>query len=396
MPPGAEQKVRHTMKTSNNGKRSAATLKAILAAALIMASAASMSACGEADAMSDTVTSGADTSAYTREIEEEPVSPDTETTFTSEAEDSNDESGYTDNSTSNYYNSYEYDYEYNENNENNEYIEYEYDDCSGSNAETDNSEASEPAETECDSISEPVQPEAPVETPAEETVPDIDSDYDYAADAAIRTNVVELQVASPSVGATDAVVKADVINRSGSTITMTGITVYDDMLNPVAANYAACNNDSSEISLEYSLGSDLGLVLERGRTYYYNFTVMQDGQLFTHKTQDFKTISVDDTFAFELCPAEITDTLATVSARVSNPTGAQVAIVGCKLYTPQGALMGEQEYGIDTTDQEFTISFDFDNEGEKLTPAKDYEFQVYIRYNGETYTSNYGSFTTLP
>ena len=371
--PGAEQKVRHTMKTSNKGKRSAATLKAILAAALIMASAASMSACGEADAMSDTVTSGADTSAYTREIEEEPVSPDTETTFTSEAEDSDDESGYTDNSTSNYCNSYEYDYEYNENNENNEYIEYEYDDCSGSNsadAETDNS--------------------------TEETVPDIDSDYDYAADAAIRTNVVELQVASPSVGATDAVVKADVINRSGSTITMTGITVYDDMLNPVAANYAACNNDSSEISLEYSLGSDLGLVLERGRTYYYNFTVMQDGQLFTHKTQDFKTISVDDTFAFELCPAEITDTLATVSARVSNPTGAQVAIVGCKLYTPQGALMGEQEYGIDTTDQEFTISFDFDNGGEKLTPAKDYEFQVYIRYNGETYTSNYGSFTTLP
>lgn len=369
-PFGAEQKVRHTMKTSNTGKRSAATLKAILAAALIMASAASMSACGEADAMTDTVTSGADTSAYTREIEEEPVSPDTETTFTSEAEDSNDESGYTDNSTSNYYNSYEYDYEYNENNE---YIEYEYDDCSGSNSS-----------------------DAETDTSAEETVPDIDSDYDYAADAAIRTNVVELQVASPSVGATDAVVKADVINRSGSTITMTGITVYDDMLNPVAANYAACNNDSSEISLEYSLGSDLGLVLERGRTYYYNFTVMQDGQLFTHKTQDFKTISVDDTFAFELCPAEITDALATVSARVSNPTGAQVAIVGCKLYTPQGALMGEQEYGIDTTDQEFTISFDFDNGGEKLTPAKDYEFQVYIRYNGETYTSNYGSFTTLP
>ena len=386
------------MKTSNNGKRSAATLKAILAAALIMASAASMSACGEADAMSDTVTSGADTSAYTREIEEEPVSPDTETTFTSEAEDSDDESGYTDNSTSNYYSSYEYDYEYNENNENNEYIEYEYDDCSGSSsaAETDNSASSAPAETECDSTSESVQSESPVDTPAEETIPDIDSDYDYAADAAIRTNVVELQVASPSVGATDAVVKADVINRSGSTITMTGITVYDDMLNPVAANYAACNNDSSEISLEYSLGSDLGLVLERGRTYYYNFTVMQDGQLFTHKTQDFKTISVDDTFAFELCPAEITDTLATVSARVSNPTGAQVAIVGCKLYTPQGALMGEQEYGIDTTDQEFTISFDFDNGGEKLTPAKDYEFQVYIRYNGETYTSNYGSFTTLP
>ena len=373
------------MKTSNNGKRSAATLKAILAAALIMASAASMSACGEADAMSDTVTSGSDTSAYTREIAEETVSPDTETTFTSEIEDSDDESGYTDNSTSNYYNSYEYDYEYNENNE---YIEYEYNESSCS--------SSSESETDCRTESESEQPESPVETPAEETVPDIDSDYDYAADAAIRTNVVELQVASPSVGATDAVVKADVINRSGSTITMTGITVYDDMLNPVAANYAACNNDSSEISLEYSLGSDLGLVLERGRTYYYNFTVMQDGQLFTHKTQDFKTISVDDTFAFELCPAEITDTLATVSARVSNPTGAQVAIVGCKLYTPQGALMGEQEYGIDTTDQEFTISFDFDNEGEKLTPAKNYEFQVYIRYNGETYTSNYGSFTTLP
>ena len=38
--------------------------------------------------------------------------------------------------------------------------------------------------------------------------------------------------------------------------------------------------------LDGIIGSDLGLVLERGRTYYYNFTVMQDGQLFTHKTQD--------------------------------------------------------------------------------------------------------------
>ena len=230
----------------------------------------------------------------------------------------------------------------------------------------------------------------------EDDSPVIEAGHDYSEDALVRTNETEIRVNYPTVGATDATLRADVINRTGGTVTMAGITVYSDMGEVIATDYQACSQSGGDFSITYSLRSDLGLVLERGRTYYYRFAVMNDGELFTHDSADFRTVEVDDTFAFELMQPEISENLAVVSAKVMNPSGAHATIAGCRIYTPQGALMGEQEIGIDTTDSQFTLSFDFDNDGEKLPEAKDYEFQVYIRYNGETYTSNYGSFTTLP
>ena len=230
----------------------------------------------------------------------------------------------------------------------------------------------------------------------EDDSPVIEAGHDYSEDALVRTNETEIRVNFPTVGATDATLRADVINRTGGTVTMAGITVYSDMGEVIATDYQACSQSGGDFSITYSLRSDLGLVLERGRTYYYRFAVMNDGELFTHDSADFRTVEVDDTFAFELMQPEISENLAVVSAKVMNPSGAHATIAGCRIYTPQGALMGEQEIGIDTTDSQFTLSFDFDNDGEKLPEAKDYEFQVYIRYNGETYTSNYGSFTTLP
>ena len=370
------------MKNSKERRNSASIMKSLLAASIIMMSAVSMSACGDSTPAS--VTGLSDSPA------DEVVSYEPDTGGIPIDQKGCEESGE-DPSEDEYNNEDNYDFTDNSDDydDNGSYEAeepepaYEYDsgtDCSG--------------ETVCyESV--PAE-ESQASAPEEAAAPPIDQSHDYSAEADVRTNIVEIRAAEPSVGATDAVIKADVLNRSDGSITMVGCTLYSDMGEPVAATYQECSNDEPEFSLEYSIGSDLGIVLERGRTYYYRFAVMKDGELFTHDRKDFKTISVDDTFAFELQPAEISETVATVSATVHNPTNARAMIVGCKLYTPQGALMNEQEYGIDTTDTDFTVSFDFTNDGEKLPEASDYEYQIYLKYNGEKYTSNYGSFTTLP
>ena len=336
---------------------------------------------------------------------------------------SNDTNCY-DNSESNYYNNYDYseennyEYEYveddtssaSDSSSSDPYVDEDYDDyfvdeedCDDEFYVAEDEEyeddcyVAEDEEYEDDCyVAEDEEAEEQGVGCGEDDSPVIEAGHDYSEDALVRTNETEIRVNYPTVGATDATLRADVINRTGGTVTMAGITVYSDMGEVIATDYQACSQSGGDFSITYSLRSDLGLVLERGRTYYYRFAVMNDGELFTHDSADFRTVEVDDTFAFELIQPEISENLAVVSAKVMNPSGAHATIAGCRIYTPQGALMGEQEIGIDTTDSQFTLSFDFDNDGEKLPEAKDYEFQVYIRYNGETYTSNYGSFTTLP
>ena len=379
------------MKNSKERRSSASIMKSLLAASIIMMSAVSMSACGDSTPASVT---GLSDSPADEVVSYEPdtggIPIDQKGCEESGEEPSEDEYNNEDN------------YDFTDNSDN-----YDYTDNSDDYDDNDSCEAEEPepayeydSGTDCSGEtvcyeSVPAE-ESQASAPEEAAAPPIDQSHDYSAEADVRTNIVEIRAAEPSVGATDAVIKADVLNRSDGSITMVGCTLYSDMGEPVAATYQECSNDEPEFSLEYSIGSDLGIVLERGRTYYYRFAVMKDGELFTHDRKDFKTISVDDTFAFELQPAEISETVATVSATVHNPTNARAMIVGCKLYTPQGALMNEQEYGIDTTDTDFTVSFDFTNDGEKLPEASDYEYQIYLKYNGEKYTSNYGSFTTLP
>ena len=336
---------------------------------------------------------------------------------------SNDTNCY-DNSESNYYNNYDYseennyEYEYveddtssaSDSSSSDPYVDEDYDDyfvdeedCDDEFYVAEDEEyeddcyVAEDEEYEDDCyVAEDEEAEEQGVGCGEDDSPVIEAGHDYSEDALVRTNETEIRVNYPTVGATDATLRADVINRTGGTVTMAGITVSSDMGEVIATDYQACSQSGGDFSITYSLRSDLGLVLERGRTYYYRFAVMNDGELFTHDSADFRTVEVDDTFAFELMQPEISENLAVVSAKVMNPSGAHATIAGCRIYTPQGALMGEQEIGIDTTDSQFTLSFDFDNDGEKLPEAKDYEFQVYIRYNGETYTSNYGSFTTLP
>ena len=336
---------------------------------------------------------------------------------------SNDTNCY-DNSESNYYNNYDYseennyEYEYveddtssaSDSSSSDPYVDEDYDDyfvdeedCDDEFYVAEDEEyeddcyVAEDEEYEDDCyVAEDEEAEEQGVGCGEDDSPVIEAGHDYSEDALVRTNETEIRVNYPTVGATDATLRADVINRTGGTVTMAGITVYSDMGEVIATDYQACSQSGGDFSITYSLRSDLGLVLERGRTYYYRFAVINDGELFTHDSADFRTVEVDDTFAFELMQPEISENLAVVSAKVMNPSGAHATIAGCRIYTPQGALMGEQEIGIDTTDSQFTLSFDFDNDGEKLPEAKDYEFQVYIRYNGETYTSNYGSFTTLP
>ena len=378
------------MKNSKERRNSASIMKSLLAASIIMMSAVSMSACGDSAPASVTGLSDSPTGeVVSYEPDTGGIPADQKGSEESGEEPSEDE--YKDDYKDDYNN--EDDYDFTDNSD-------DYDDNDSCEAEEPESAYEYDSGTDCpgETVSYESVPaeESQASAPEEAAAPAIDQSHDYSAEADVRTNIVEIRAAEPSVGATDAVIKADVINRSGGSITMVGCTLYSDMGEPVAATYQECSNDEPEFSLEYSIGSDLGIVLERGRTYYYRFAVMKDGELFTHDRKDFKTISVDDTFAFELQPAEISETVATVSATVHNPPNARVMIVGCKLYTPQGALMNEQEYGIDTTDTDFTVSFDFTNDGEKLPEASDYEYQIYLKYNGEKYTSNYGSFTTLP
>ena len=407
------------MKRNENGRSRSLRFAAVI---MIMSGIMMMTtACGSEDTGVTVSSIPSQTSSSLSHDESQPDSSSDSTSY------SNDTNCY-DNSENNYYSDYSYEYEYNDGDSSYEYVEEtpsaasdssssdsaasKYEDYSNDyyveEESFDDEYCDEEAsyddeyyveEDSCEDeyyVEEDSYDESEGAGCGEDETPVIEADYDYAEDASVRTNETEIRVSYPTVGATDATLRADVLNRTGGTVTMAGITVYSDMGEVIATDYQACSQSGGDMSISYSLRSDLGLVLERGRTYYYRFAVMNDGELFTHDRADFRTVEVDDTFAFELMQPEIGETQAVISAKVMNPSNAHATIAGCKLYTPQGALMAEQEIGIDTTDPEFTLSFNFDNDGEKLPEAKDYEFQVYIRYNGETYTSNYGSFTTLP
>lgn len=223
----------------------------------------------------------------------------------------------------------------------------------------------------------------------------IDRNTDYAEKASVRTQELEFAVGMPTTAATDATIRSKVINRRGSTITMIGCTVYDAAMHVVGTKYEPCSYSSSEFNISYNMDDDLGIVLEDG-TYYYNFIAEMDGELFTNKQASFRTNGVDDTFAFEIQPVSLTKMTITTSLKIYNPNNERVGRVICKIYTPQGMLTTDSEQICDRTDSEFTVNFQFDNDGEAIPSATEYKYEFFLEHEGEKYQTSCGRFTTLP
>ena len=244
------------MKNSKERRSSASIMKSLLAASIIMMSAVSMSACGDSTPASVT---GLSDSPADEVVSYEPdtggIPIDQKGCEESGEEPSEDEYNNEDN------------YDFTDNSDN-----YDYTDNSDDYDDNDSCEAEEPepayeydSGTDCSGEtvcyeSVPAE-ESQASAPEEAAAPPIDQSHDYSAEADVRTNIVEIRAAEPSVGATDAVIKADVINRSGGSITMVGCTLYSDMGELVAASYQECSSEDPEFSLEYSIGSDLGIVV---------------------------------------------------------------------------------------------------------------------------------------
>ncbi len=223
----------------------------------------------------------------------------------------------------------------------------------------------------------------------------VDSDRDYSAGAQVRTNEVSFNVHHSRVGATEAVLRADFTNFRSSPATIVGCSVYDWSGKLVGKCYTSENLAPGSSSLEYDLGSDMGLVLERGETYYYRFAVMVDGELFTHDRYSFMTNEVDDTFAIEYLDPQIDAYNVQTGIKVYNPTGAHVTKAGIKVTYPTGAFVADEVQAIDESGSEFTVYFNLNDSGERLDSDQKFTYIIYIEYNGKVYDTNWEEFTTL-
>ena len=224
---------------------------------------------------------------------------------------------------------------------------------------------------------------------------DLAAGHDYSAEASVRTNVVDFSIGYPIVGATDATVSATVINRSGNTITMAGVTVYDWSGAAIAESYSTYNTDS-DLTMEFTMNENLGLVLDRGETYRYRFAVMQDGELFTHDKKIIQTCKPDDTFAIQYNKPVVNDGSVTLAATVYNPTNAHVSTAVIEVQDPYGIPLVNDEIVLDSSESVFPVSINLKADRDDGNAGLEYSYKIHIRYEGKTYSTYWDYFTPRP
>lgn len=156
--------------------------------------------------------------------------------------------------------------------------------------------------------------------------------------------------------------------------------------------------NQTSLPIWYDVNGEMGMMLEAGTKYYFRFYAIVDGQTIYGDTGSFTTEqdvkSVPPTIGRETAK-DITETNATLSAILFNPTGVTPSEVGCYIGKSQGSMSvgGRDTYVYNQTELDFWYDVNGDM-GMTLEPGTKYYYRFYAVVNGETIYGKTGSFTT--
>ena len=211
------------------------------------------------------------------------------------------------------------------------------------------------------------------------------SETDYAYDAYVSTNDFEINPLPTRVGGTNAVIRANVINRSGKHVTGIGCTICYGYGSAIKSTLIRCDCDDGSFGLQFDINEHLQEMLDRGICYSYRIFVEADGKIYTHDPERFETNGVDDRIEIEEQVSSVSTTSASVNVKVYNPTGATVEAIGCR-FGDGILLLSEDKVTGSFTDTEFDETFTFCPEDGEFPSGYTYTYEVYVVCNGHEYT----------
>ena len=149
-----------------------------------------------------------------------------------------------------------------------------------------------------------------------------------------------------------------------------------------------------------NIPSEFGMTLEPGMTYYYQFYAVVNGQTYTGSIGQFTTKKAEEkkaevTFS-NLIASNITQTDATLTAKVDNKSNSQITEIGCSLGVDEKANQwrtSSSQVGKGTNTIEFNLLQNFTKAS--ILPGQTYYYRFYAVVNGKTVESNTKSFQLL-
>lgn len=149
-----------------------------------------------------------------------------------------------------------------------------------------------------------------------------------------------------------------------------------------------------------NIPSEFGMTLEPGMTYYYQFYAVVNGQTYTGSIGQFTTKKAEEkkpevTFS-NLIASNITQTDATLTAKVDNKSNSQITEIGCSLGVDEKANQwrtSSSQVGKGTNTIEFNLRQNFTKAS--ILPGQTYYYRFYAVVNGKTVESDTKSFQLL-
>ena len=220
----------------------------------------------------------------------------------------------------------------------------------------------------------------------------VSDEIDYGEEAIIRTGEFDFKPMPATIGATDATLKARVINRTGKPITAVGCSVYYTYGGLVKSAMIANDCDYDEFDITVNVNEHLEEMLLRGLIYDYKIFVKCDGKVYSHDAVRFATNDVDDKISMEVQTASVDNMTATITATFYNPTGAKVEAVGCRCGEVT-LLVDEDKQICNTNDTEIKADFTLHANENGFSSGGKYDYEVFAICDGKEYTIGEYEFT---
>ncbi len=217
----------------------------------------------------------------------------------------------------------------------------------------------------------------------------VDCDFFYTLDSSYKNIRIDHQAVDPD--AIDAKVTVSVQNPGGSIVSQIGFYLYDQYGTLLETYSDSCGLSSGQVTYSGKV-SDYSAALQYSTSYRYQPFAVVGGKTYYGSTETFQTTLPHTAITTRETVAEDN---AVIMAEVSNPAGALVTKIGCRLYDSSGVLLSSRERDWSTADKSFVFSFDIAAEmGISLASGSTYSYEIYVAHTGLVDTSERASFKT--
>ena len=195
---------------------------------------------------------------------------------------------------------------------------------------------------------------------------------------------------------TDAKISARITNPARTTITRVGFQLGTSSGNLSTNKYDTVSMTSSYVDASY-LMSKYKVSLKANTTYYYKFYMITGGKTYYSAVKNFKTkanASVPSPVFTVNSASGVSQSNATISAKITNPAGTIISRVGFVLGTSTDNLSTNKYDNVSMNSSYVNASYLMSKYGVSLKAGTTYYYKFYIITGGKTYYSGVNSFKT--